>query len=680
MLINGTWTDITGFVYQRDITTITRGLPDETQTATPSQMTVTLNNRDGRFSPKNPLGAYYPYLTRNVQLRVSVLSSVSSATGVTYSGYRFWGEVSSWPPRWDPSQSDIYCQITVSGVLRRYVQGAKMGSTLRQYYTNLTGTFAPYAAWPAEDGSSATEISSALPSVASMTFTGTPGFASNSAFGGSDALPTISSSEWHGLTGSAADPPGTGSITESFPGTYTWICPNGVTAVTGVVCQGSGGGGGDQDTSAGGGGGGGGGTGKSASIGVTAGTTYTYVVPAGGAAGSASNGSAGGNATWAGDSSTCTGYGGSGGTYGGAGGAGGAGSTYDGGDGAEGSTSTGSYQNQSLYGSSGGSGGGSNGGQTSTDWTAPDNITGDIYVESEGAGGGGAGGGSGDGGNGGGGGGGGGLSSGVTSASARVTLPFSAGNGGAGGSAAHGGTGGTSEVSDGTGAAGGGSGGSGTGDPGSGGSGNESGGSGGGFGGPHSGVTWGGWRRWRGLAGRGRFWRVDPIPAHAGRGRAPGGGGGGWGASNADSGSGATAGGTWARPEAAAVVAGRLPTTRAEAASGGGGGGYIQWTWEIAGAPSGRRRRVERGAPRARVTRAARAEHGRRCTAHGRRRGRDDRLDPGRARAWRRRRGRRAGLGQRGDLAGLGRGRAGGVQLERRRDIPGRWRHRAVLP
>ena len=166
-----------------------------------------------------------------MQLRDVRADLVSSSTGVTYTGYRFWGEVSTWPPRWDPSQSDIYCQITVSGVLRRYVQGAKIGSPMRRYYTGLTGDYAPYGYWPGEDGSQATEISSALPSVDSMTFTGSPGFASSAVFGGSDALPAISSSEWHGQTGAAADPPGTGSITESFPGTYYWTCPNGVTTV-----------------------------------------------------------------------------------------------------------------------------------------------------------------------------------------------------------------------------------------------------------------------------------------------------------------------------------------------------------------------------------------------------------------------------------------------------------------
>ena len=55
-------TDITSFVYQRDVITITGGRTDQGDTATPAQATMTLNNRSGRFSPYYTSGAYYPYL------------------------------------------------------------------------------------------------------------------------------------------------------------------------------------------------------------------------------------------------------------------------------------------------------------------------------------------------------------------------------------------------------------------------------------------------------------------------------------------------------------------------------------------------------------------------------------------------------------------------------------------
>src|SRR5262249_43907033 len=114
LLINGTWTDITRHVYLRDPVAITGGKTQEGDKAQPAQCTMTLNNRDGRFSPSNASGAYYPYLLRNIQLRVSVVAAQSSS-GNSYTGYRFWGEVSTWPPLSDISGNDVYVQIVASG-------------------------------------------------------------------------------------------------------------------------------------------------------------------------------------------------------------------------------------------------------------------------------------------------------------------------------------------------------------------------------------------------------------------------------------------------------------------------------------------------------------------------------------------------------------------------------------
>lgn len=78
---NGGWTDITPYVYQRDGSSapiaITRGRPDEATQANPSAMTCELNNRDGRFTVRNPAGAYYGLLSRNTPIRVSVPAQAS---------------------------------------------------------------------------------------------------------------------------------------------------------------------------------------------------------------------------------------------------------------------------------------------------------------------------------------------------------------------------------------------------------------------------------------------------------------------------------------------------------------------------------------------------------------------------------------------------------------------------
>ena len=75
--LNGTWTDVTTWTYNRSAPafTITSGRPDETSTISPSVMTGQLNNRDGRFTSRNPVGPYYPYLTRNTPVRLSVPDS-----------------------------------------------------------------------------------------------------------------------------------------------------------------------------------------------------------------------------------------------------------------------------------------------------------------------------------------------------------------------------------------------------------------------------------------------------------------------------------------------------------------------------------------------------------------------------------------------------------------------------
>lgn len=70
--IGGVWTDVTSDVYTRDPITITRGSADESSTTEPSSCSLTLNNRLGRYSPRNPMSPYYGLIGRNTPLRVSV--------------------------------------------------------------------------------------------------------------------------------------------------------------------------------------------------------------------------------------------------------------------------------------------------------------------------------------------------------------------------------------------------------------------------------------------------------------------------------------------------------------------------------------------------------------------------------------------------------------------------------
>lgn len=146
-----------------------------------------------------------------------------------------------------------------------------------------------------------------------------------------------------GLTTMSLDSVTGGQSAYTVAGTYSWICPAGVTSVS-AVCVGGGSGGNNVQS---GGGGGGGGLGYANNMPVTPGTSYTVTVGSGGPAGLF------GSVTAAQASSfiDATGYGGGnygsgGGFAGNGGGYGGNGGWYSGGGGAGG------------YGNAGGNGGG----------------------------------------------------------------------------------------------------------------------------------------------------------------------------------------------------------------------------------------------------------------------------------------------------------------------------------
>lgn len=70
--VDGVWTDITPDVYRRDAITISRGRSNEEGQIGPGSCDLTLNNRSGKYSPRNPTGVYYGKIGRNTPIRVSV--------------------------------------------------------------------------------------------------------------------------------------------------------------------------------------------------------------------------------------------------------------------------------------------------------------------------------------------------------------------------------------------------------------------------------------------------------------------------------------------------------------------------------------------------------------------------------------------------------------------------------
>lgn len=116
--------------------------------------------------------------------------TVAGAATITNREYRFHGEVSSWPPRWDVSGRDVYVPVEAAGILRRLGQGKKaLSSTLRR---RLPSQGPPAAYWPFEDGRDAVQAASPLVGCPAMPVSGFS-FAQDDSCPGSDTLPSIGS-------------------------------------------------------------------------------------------------------------------------------------------------------------------------------------------------------------------------------------------------------------------------------------------------------------------------------------------------------------------------------------------------------------------------------------------------------------------------------------------------------
>jgi hypothetical protein len=74
------WIDVTEFVRYEPGIAIDGGQRDEGDQVDTTNCQITVDNRDGRFSPRNPLGAYYPDLARNTPLRVRYTQDSDSFT------------------------------------------------------------------------------------------------------------------------------------------------------------------------------------------------------------------------------------------------------------------------------------------------------------------------------------------------------------------------------------------------------------------------------------------------------------------------------------------------------------------------------------------------------------------------------------------------------------------------
>ena len=143
----GTWLDITADVYQRDGLTITRGRSDEQSQASPQRMSFTIDNRTGKYSPRNPLSVLYGKIGRNTPVRCKIDSGAFT---------RFYGDIPGLAPLWDEAHADNFIPVEAYGILRRLGQGQPPvsnalrdwivpQSTLAAYYPLLGGESTKYS-------------------------------------------------------------------------------------------------------------------------------------------------------------------------------------------------------------------------------------------------------------------------------------------------------------------------------------------------------------------------------------------------------------------------------------------------------------------------------------------------------------------------------------------------------
>lgn len=147
------WTDISDYVRHDASVRLRMHRQNEGGYASTCTATATLDNRDGRFSRRNPYGAYFGTLTMNTPIYFTLDSGEGEKV-------RYQGFVNEWPTAWDISATDSTVTIRCSGVLRRLsTTTALTQSSLRRYIP----TWSPLAYWPCEDGAESTTIASAIP-------------------------------------------------------------------------------------------------------------------------------------------------------------------------------------------------------------------------------------------------------------------------------------------------------------------------------------------------------------------------------------------------------------------------------------------------------------------------------------------------------------------------------------
>jgi hypothetical protein len=122
-----TWTDVTAYVELEYGINIRRGRSDEFSTCEGSTCSLTLDNRDGRFTAGRTSSPYYPNVKIGRPIRVTT-TPVGGAASVRFMGY-----IDEWPVEWpNGTDSTAMAPITATSRLARLGLSTVLDSTLAE--------------------------------------------------------------------------------------------------------------------------------------------------------------------------------------------------------------------------------------------------------------------------------------------------------------------------------------------------------------------------------------------------------------------------------------------------------------------------------------------------------------------------------------------------------------------
>jgi hypothetical protein len=197
-LSDSDWTDVTEWVRYAPGVNIRAGRHGIGSQTDPLTVRLTLDNRDGRFTPFHRSGAYWPDIVRGLPLQVQVSADGGPAVELATAF------IDEFELGWDESTNDAVVYVVAQGRLF-YLTRTAPTTTEGSSGSGLRGAIlasGPLAYWPLEDGTSATKAASAISGVAAMSKSGTLHFGTGDGGPGSDPILDLSESGTSGsLTG-----------------------------------------------------------------------------------------------------------------------------------------------------------------------------------------------------------------------------------------------------------------------------------------------------------------------------------------------------------------------------------------------------------------------------------------------------------------------------------------------